>query len=555
MENTFSTNGRDSVCPARVSGLRSGRAISSALVEGYRPSVIVGFEDLELDLSRVEVRRSGARVPVEPQVFEVLAYLVNHRDRVVPKEELMDKIWGGRFVSEAAVTSRIKQARQAIGDNGQAQRLIRTVHSRGYRFVGPAREAGSAPAPRHQPVDYADSDGLKIAYQVTGRGDRDIVLVAGFVSHLELDWAEPRHAGFLDRLGSLGRLIRFDKRGTGMSDRPIDLPDMETRMHDVLAVMDAAGSGRAVLFGYSEGGPMSILMAAMHPERVEALVLYGTYARRLRADDYPWAHTPEERRRYIDRLAGEWSWEADMRAMCPSADNAMARWWGQRARAAATPSTVRSLITMNSLIDVRAALGTVRVRTLVMHRRGEQDSRVEEGRYLAEHIPGAQFVELSGADHFVAIDANQILDQVERFLADLESVPATPRALGAVLAVAGPVAVAGSLFAGRAARTPDGQTVIVYDGPAAAIRDALAFLSGPQGRGIRFGLQIAEVPRTGSVVDGPGVEAALGLAQRAEPGHLLVSPVIRDLVAGSGLSFAAAGQDAYRPVEPTLTSS
>jgi hypothetical protein len=295
--------------------------------------VIVGFEDLELDLSRVELRRSGVRVPVEPQVFEVLAYLVNHRDRVVPKEELMDKIWGGRFVSEAAVTSRIKQARQAIGDNGQAQRL------------------------------------------------------------------------------------------------------------------------------------------------------------------------------------------------------------------------------MNSLIDVRAALGTVRVPTLVMHRRGDQDSSVEEGRYLAEHIPGAQFVELSGANHFVAIDANQSLDQVERFLADLESVPATRRALGAVLAVAGPVNVAGRLFAGRAARTPDGQTVIVYDGPAAAIRDALSSLSGPQGRAIRFGLQIAEVPRTGSVVDGPGVEAALGLAQRAAPGQLLVSPAVRDLVADSGLSFVPAGQDAYRPAEPTLAPS
>ena len=517
--------------------------------------MIVGFEDLELDLSRVELRRSSIRVPVEPQVFEVLAYLVNHRDRVVPKEELMDNVWGGRFVSEAAVTSRIKQARQAIGDNGQAQRLIRTVRGRGYRFVGPAREAGSVPAPRHQSVHYAVSDGLQIAYQATGGGGRNIVLVAGFVSHLELDWAEPRHAGFLDRLGSFGRLIRFDKRGTGMSDRPNDLPDMETRMHDVLAVMDAAGSGRAVLFGYSEGGPMSILMAAMHPERVEALVLYGTYARRLRADDYPWAHTPEERRQYIERLAVEWSWEADMRAMCPSADDAMARWWGQRARAAATPSTVRSLIAMNSLIDIRAALGSVRVPTLVLHRRGDHDSRVEEGRYLAEHIPGARFVELAGADHFVAVDANQILDQVERFFATLGSVPAAPRALGAVLAVAGPVTVAGSLLGGRTAHTPDGQTVIVYDGPAAAIRDALSVLSCPQGGGARFGLQIAEVPRTGQVVDGPGVEAALGLAERAAPGQLLVSPAVRDLVAGSGLSFAPAGHDAYRPALPTPTST
>jgi pimeloyl-ACP methyl ester carboxylesterase len=515
--------------------------------------VIVAFEDLELDLLQVELRRSGVRVPVEPQVFEVLAYLVNHRDRVVPKEELMDNVWGGRFVSETAVTSRIKQGRQAIGDNGQAQRLIRTVHGRGYRFVGPAREVGPVPAPQHEPVHYAVSDGLQIAYQVTGRGDRDIMLVAGFVSHLELDWADPRHAGFLDRLGSLGRLIRFDKRGTGMSDRPNDLPDMETRIHDVLAVMDAAGSSRAVLFGYSEGGPMSILMAAMHPERVEALVLYGTYARRVRADDYPWAQTPEERREYMERLAVEWSWEADMRAMCPSADDAMARWWGQRARAAATPSTVRSLIAMNSLIDVRGALGSVRVPTLVMHRRGDRDSCVEEGRYLAEHIPGARFVELSGADHFVAVDANQILDQVEGFLAGLGSAPATPRALGAVLAVAGSGTVAGSLSAGRPTHTPDGQMVIVYDGPAAAIRDALSALSGPQGGGTRFGLQIAEVPRTGSVIDGPGVEAAVRLAERASPGELLVSPAVRDLVAGSGLALVPAVDDAYRPVLPTST--
>jgi pimeloyl-ACP methyl ester carboxylesterase len=511
--------------------------------------VIVAFEDLELDLAQVELRRSGLRVPVEPQVFEVLAYLIEHRDRVVAKEELMDTVWGGRFISETAVTSRIKQARQAIGDNGQDQRLIRTVHGHGYRFVGPAREAEPAPAARSAPVHYALSDGLQIAYQITGRGDRDIVLVPGFVSHLELDWGDPRHAAFLDRLGTLGRLIRFDKRGTGMSDRPNDLPDLETRMHDVLSVMDAAGSERAVLFGYSEGGPMSILMAAMHPERVQALVLYGTYARRVRTDGYPWAHTAEERQQYIERLAGEWSWEADMRAMCPSADDAMARWWGQRARAAATPSTVRALVAMNSLIDVRNALGSMRVPTLVMHRRGDQDSRVEEGRFLAEHISGARFVELSGADHFVAVDANQILDQVERFLAELGRTSAPPRALGAVLVVAGG-AVAGSLAAGRPASTPAGRAVVVYDGPAAAIRDAQLALGGRQGGGLRLGLQIAEVPRTGPVVDGPGVEAAVSLADRAAPGQLLVSATVRELVGGSGLLLEPAGDDAYRLASP-----
>jgi hypothetical protein len=250
----------------------------------------------------------------------------------------------------------------------------------------------------------------------------------------------------------------------------------------------------------------------------------------------------------MERLAAGWSWEADMRAMCPSADDAMARWWGQRARAAATPSTVRSLIAMNSLIDVRAALGSVRVPTLVLHRRGDNDSRIEEGRYLAEHIPGARFVELSGADHFVAVDANQILDHVETFVAGLRTAPAAPRTLGAVLAVAGPSVLAGSLLAGRTAHGPSGETVVVYDGPAAAIRDALVVLSGPLGRVTRFGLQIAEVTRTGPVVDGPGVEAAVSLAERAPVGQLLVSPAVRDLVASSGLSFAPAGPDAYRPV-------
>ncbi|MFF5296549.1 alpha/beta fold hydrolase [Paractinoplanes globisporus] len=510
--------------------------------------MIVGFGDYELDLSQVELRRSGVRVPVEPQVFEVLAYLVNHRDRVVPKTELMDNVWGGRFVSETAVTSRIKQARQAVGDNGRAQLLIRTVHGHGYRFVGAARVREPAPAPGQESVRYASADGLQIAYQTTGSGDRDIVLVSGFISHLEFDWADPRHAAFLERLGSFGRLIRFDKRGTGMSDRPVDLPDMETRMRDVLAVMDAAGSARAVLFGYSEGGPMSVLMAAMHPERVEALVLYGSYARRLRTDDYPWAHDPEERRQYMDRLAAEWSWEADMRTMCPSADDAMAHWWGRRARAAATPSTVRALLAMNSLIDVRGALGSVGVPALVMHRRGDRDSHVEEGRYLAEHIPGARFVELSGADHFVAVDAHQILDQVELFLADLGPAPAPPRALAAVLARLGPGTVAPS--AGRVASTPGGQTIIVYDGPVTAIREALSVLAGPDGASTRFGLQIAEVPRTGAVIDGPGVGAAVALAERAEPGQLLVSPAVRDLVAGSGLAFTPAGDNAYRPAIP-----
>lgn len=511
----------------------------------------ISFEDLELDLGAVELRRGGVRVPVEPQVFDVLAYLVAHRTRVVSKEELMDAVWGGRFVSETAVTSRIKQARQAIGDNGQAQRLIRTVHGKGYRFVGEVHEpapAGKPAATRTTEVGYAVSDDLQIAYQVTGQGERDLVLVAGFVSHLELDWADPRHAAFLDRLGSFGRLIRFDKRGTGMSDRPHSVPDLETRMHDVLAVMDAVGSRRAVLFGYSEGGPMASLLAATHPERVEALVLYGAYAKRLRSDDYPWAPTGPERERYAHRLATEWSWEADMRVMCPSADDAMARWWGQRARAAATPSTVQALIAMNTLVDVRDALGSISVPTLVMHRRGDQDSSIDEGRYLAEHIPGARFVELPGADHFVAINPDQILDQVEEFLKDVQAVPAPSRALGAVLALAGAedaTRAATELLTGRLARTRSGHAAVIYDGPAAAINASMAALRDIGRDAVGFGLHIAEVPRAGSIVDGSGVDLAVALAQRAAPGRLLVSVTVRDLVSGSGIALVPAGDDSY----------
>ena len=251
-------------------------------------------------------------------------------------------------------------------------------------------------------------------------------------------------------------------------------------MHDVLAVMDAAGSERAVLFGYSEGGPMSILMAAMHPERVEALVLYGAYARRLRADDYPWARTPEERRAVRGAAGRRVELGGRHAGHVPVRGRGDGPWWGQRARAAATPSTVRSLIAMNSLIDVRSALAAVRVPTLVLHRRGDQDSRVEEGRYLAEHIPGARFVELSGADHFVAVNANQILDPVAEFLAarvdaDLASCARRgpcrrqPRRCRAACP-------------GAALRARPRATALVYDGPAAAIRDALSLLPDRQAR-------------------------------------------------------------------------
>ena len=505
---------------------------------------------LVLDTALFELRRNGRVVSMEPQTFDVLTYLVSHRDRVVAKEELMDAVWGGRFITEAAVTSRIKQARRALGDDGREQRLIRTVHGRGYRFVAEvisktpespngAFRSVSDPGGMDVPIRYAVSDGLHIAYQVTGGGDVDIVLIPGFVSHLELDWAHASHAHFLDRLGSMGRLIRFDKRGTGMSDRPIGLPDLEVRMHDVLAVMDAARSERAVLCGYSEGGPMAVLMAATHPERVSALVLYGSYARRTRAPGYPWAQTEEERRRYTDLLIDTWDWEADLRMRCPSGDRAMQRWWAQRMRASATPSTIRALMDMNSLVDVRDVLSAVRVPTLVLHRTGDALCHPEEGRYLAEHIPSATLRLLDGEDHFVSGNPDQLLDEIDAFLSAVRQLVVQALALTAVVAAAGPAAprlltelvVAG----GRRRTTLSGPPVVLFDGPATAVRSALARLD----RHMRVGVTIAELPRTVEPVDGHGVRLAQQIADAAQPGEVWVSPAAGMLLAASDVPLLA----------------
>jgi pimeloyl-ACP methyl ester carboxylesterase/DNA-binding winged helix-turn-helix (wHTH) protein len=510
-------------------------------------------EDLELDTAVFELRRGGTPVPMEPQVFDVLAYLVAHRDRVVPKEELMDAVWGGRFVSESAVTSRVKQVRRALGDDGQEQRLVRTHHGRGYRFVGPVTDEparGAAPQddalPVSGPVRYTLSDGLNIAYQVTGAGEHggpradapDIVLIPGFVSHLELDWAEPRHARFLSRLARLGRLIRFDKRGTGMSDRPEGVPDLETRMHDVLAVMDAAGSERAAVCGYSEGGPMALLLAATHPERVSRLSLYGSYARRGWAPDYPWGELPHVRAAYTDRLVRTWDWEADIRRRNPTADEALQRWWALRMRVSATPRTVRALLDMNYLIDVRDVLPSVRVPTQVLHRAEDPIFDVAEAEYLARHIPDAELVVLEGADHFVAGDPDQLLDAMEPFLAKAPTGREEARhsVLSAVVALSGSdeeaVEAAARALAqagGRRRESAAPTGVLLFDGPATAVRAARSIGAVPVG----LGLTVAEVPVGSPALTGPGVELAVALAAKASAGELLASEVAAMLLNGS----------------------
>jgi class 3 adenylate cyclase/pimeloyl-ACP methyl ester carboxylesterase len=428
------------------------------------------------------------------------------------------------------------------------------------------------------PVAYARSGEVNIAYQVTGGGPLDLVLVSGFVSHLDLDWASPVSTRFLERLGSFARLIRFDKRGTGLSDRSVGLPDLETRMDDVRAVMDAVGSERAALFGYSEGGPMSVLFAATYPERVTALVLYGTYANRADPDeDYPWAQTWAERVAYAHDVEGGWGSESDLGRMWPNADPAIASWWATRARASASPAAARDLLLMNSQIDVRETLSAVQAPTLVLHRRGDLDSRVEEGRYIADHIAGARFLELEGDIHIPWFEPDQIIDEVEEFLTGVRHVPEPDRVLATVVFtdIVGSTKRAAAIgdrrwkellgahhtkirallsrYRGREVDTAGDGFLATFDGPARAVRCAQAISEDVRDLGleVRAGVHTGEVELMGPGIGGIAVHIGARVAAMAGPGEVLVSSTVKDLVAGSGLEFEDRGEHHLKGVPGT----
>jgi pimeloyl-ACP methyl ester carboxylesterase len=276
------------------------------------------------------------------------------------------------------------------------------------------------------PVRYAQSGRVNIAYQVVGSGPIDLVFVMGWVSHLEYFWNEPSFARFLTRLASKTRLILFDKRGTGLSDPvPVsELPTIEQRLEDVRAVMHAAGSERAVLLGVSEGGPLCSVFAATYPQMTEALIMIGSYARRLHAPDYPWGPTEEQREAFCRSIIEEWGGPVgiDDRAPSRANDPAFREWWASYLRNAASPGAAVALTRMNGQIDIRDILPTIRVPTLVLHRRGDRCLKVQEGHYLASHIPSATFVALPGDDHLPFVgNQEEILGEVDRFLLGLMS--------------------------------------------------------------------------------------------------------------------------------------
>jgi pimeloyl-ACP methyl ester carboxylesterase len=424
---------------------------------------------------------------------------------------------------------------------------------------------------------YAKSGGLNIAYQVLGEGPLDLVYVPGWVSNIEANWDEPSHARLLGRLASFSRLILFDKRGTGLSDPvPLDrLPTLEERMDDVRAVMDAVGCERAAIFGSSEGGLMSVLFAATYPERTEALITLAIYATRVWSPDYPWAPTPKARAAEIEQIERDWGGEMDISNLAPSADEAFKRRAVSYLRRSASPGAAVALLRMNSQIDVREVLPTIRVPTLVLQRVGDLDVNVEEGRWIAQQIPSAKYVELPGDEHLIwAGDVDAVVDEVEEFLTGSRPVHEPDRILATVLFtdIVGSTQRAAELgdsrwrelldrhhaavrrelesWNGREVDTIGDGFFATFEGPARAIRAACAIRDSVAGLNveIRAGLHTGECEVIQGKVGGIAVNTGARVAAQAGAGEVLVSSTVKDLVAGSGISFEDRGEHELKGV-------
>lgn len=429
-------------------------------------------------------------------------------------------------------------------------------------------------------TQYAKSGDIHIAYHVIGDGPLDLVVVPGFVSHLELDRELPAFRRLDDRMATFGRVIHFDKRGTGMSDPVTDVAVLEDRMDDIRAVMDAAGSERAVLLGISEGATLCILFAATYPERTQALVLVGGMARSTWAPDYPWPAPKEaileSAREFIQPATGTGEL-ADIFAPSLADDPEFREWLGRVERQSASPSMLAKLFLAFLDTDVRAALPLVQAPTLVIHRRGDRVVSVHAARWMAEQIQGARFVELPGIDHMIlAGDTEAVIGEIEEFLTGKRSAPAED--LDRILATVMFTDLVGSTE--RAAAMGDtrwrellekyhalvrteverhrGQTVKTlgdgllarFDGPARAIRAAQSVVIGVRRLGIdvRIGLHTGECELIGDDVGGIAVHIGARVAAEAAPGEVLVSSTVKDLVGGSGIIFADRGSRTLKGV-------
>ncbi|MEH2592293.1 adenylate/guanylate cyclase domain-containing protein [Bradyrhizobium sp. AZCC 1721] len=425
-------------------------------------------------------------------------------------------------------------------------------------------------------TQYAKSGDVRIAYQVVGEGPFDLVFVPGFISNLDVAWEEPYRARVWTRLAAFARLIMFDKRGTGLSDRTVGVPTLEERMDDVRAVMDAVGSEQAALFGISEGGAMSVLFAATYPERTRALVLYGAYGH-FRS----WVLPPDEIEGALERMEKNWGTGESLRLFAPSvaSDETFKLAWARFERLGASPSAVVALMRMNSEIDVRPVLPSIQVPTLIIHRQGDVRVNVEAGRFMARQIPNAKYLELPGSDHLLWTgETERALDEVEEFLTGSRCAIESDRVLATVLFtdIVNSTKRAETIgdrawhdvldrhnalvrreisrHRGHEVRTMGDGFLATFDGPARSIRCALAINEGVEALGlqVRAGLHTGEIEITDTDLSGIAVHIASRVATMAKPGQVLVSNTVRDLVAGSNIRFHDEGSHSLKGITESV---
>jgi pimeloyl-ACP methyl ester carboxylesterase len=420
-------------------------------------------------------------------------------------------------------------------------------------------------------TQYAKSGSINVAYQTFGEGPATIVYAPGWISHVEVMWEDPHWSQFMDRLASFARVILFDKRGTGASDRDVGYPTLDDRMDDIRAVMDAAGAERAALFGSSEGGNMACMFAAAHAERVTHLILFGVFAKRIWSPDYPWAPKPEVRQAWIDSIERNWGQAPDLNELAPSraGDRAFADWFGRLERMAASPGAARTLAQLNTQIDVRGVLPAISVPTLVLHRRGDRDANVEEGRYIASRIPGARFVELAGADHVAWTGGvEDVAGEIEEFVTGVRGGPTADVTLATILCTdivgstakraamgdaawrvvisqhdAAVRAILRRLQGGEINTTGDG-FLASFSSPGRAIHAAFEISDAARALGlpIRAGLHTGECRREAGSVSGIAIDIAVRIASLAGADEIFASRTVRDLTIGAGFAFTDRGE-------------
>ena len=427
-------------------------------------------------------------------------------------------------------------------------------------------------------VRYAKSGDVHIAYTVFGRGPETVIVFPGFISHVEHVWDSPDQAAWFNHLAGRVRVVMFDKRGTGLSDRVDQLPNLDLRMDDARAVMDAAGIARAALMGVSEGGSLATLFAASHPDRCSALMLYGAFAKFS-----DWFPTKQKFDGFLNYVGTAWGTGNSMAGFAPSkkGDADFQRWWGRFERLGGSPSAVVNLMRMNSGINIENILPSISVPTLVLHRTEDPTVSIQAGRFLASHIPGARLVELEGPDHvyYTGDNALQIADLIADFAtqpgADARSAAASRRMLATILftdivnsttratelgdrawrellqAHDATVRREMARFRGNEVKSLGDGFLMLFDGPARAIHCAQAITEAmtPLDIHVRAGLHTGEVERTDTDVLGIAVHLAARIMATAGAGEVMISRTVKDLVAGSGIEFDSTGEHSLKGIE------